>query len=298
MAHNHDSEDWELRLVRKQPNTHRSKSKSTDGLERELLREDGTNRIVGPTESRAVDDDFVYGYPSGGDDPTKSDAAKGSSLSDALVEIGGTIGGTIIVTALLPRVIGWSRTALTSASSKVRQRFNPSFQQHQAAPELEGAPLAASPFEPPSPAPPIVLGPQERSTVETRVPAAAMPLAAPTAATPPLRMSSDEYREWVVEAMKADVYAKRLRQMLSNVVIVDGETPAAIERAIKLMLEGRASSLRSDEQEAVMAYLINPRPEVGVPLPPPGSQVNGKTLGPPQASWVHRPPLHAPPTLD
>jgi hypothetical protein len=59
MARTPDGE-WELRLVRRPPGTHRSKSSDTPGADRDLLRKDGTNELLGPTESVPVSDDDLY----------------------------------------------------------------------------------------------------------------------------------------------------------------------------------------------------------------------------------------------
>lgn len=51
-----NEDEWEYRKVRKPQNTHFGKSTQTPGVERELLYEDGTNKLVGPPESLPVDE--------------------------------------------------------------------------------------------------------------------------------------------------------------------------------------------------------------------------------------------------
>ncbi|TFC87440.1 hypothetical protein [Cryobacterium sp. TMT4-31] len=53
----HDDDEWFPREVRIPKGTHLSDSRDTPGAERNLLREDGTNRLLGPTESREVKSD-------------------------------------------------------------------------------------------------------------------------------------------------------------------------------------------------------------------------------------------------
>lgn len=50
-------DEWEYRKVRKPPNTHFGKSTQTPGVEREILYEDGTNKLKGPPESLPVDEE-------------------------------------------------------------------------------------------------------------------------------------------------------------------------------------------------------------------------------------------------
>ena len=57
-------DEWVRREVRIPKGTHLSKSKDSAGAERDLLREDGTNRLLGPTESRSVEEDDLHrAYP-------------------------------------------------------------------------------------------------------------------------------------------------------------------------------------------------------------------------------------------
>lgn len=62
----HMDDEWELRWVRVPQGTHLSNSRATPGRERDLLREDGTNKTLGPTESIAADEDAFFGVRSHG----------------------------------------------------------------------------------------------------------------------------------------------------------------------------------------------------------------------------------------
>ncbi len=55
-----DEDEWVRREVRIPRGTHLSKSRDSEGAERDLLREDGTNRLLGPTESRSVEEGDLY----------------------------------------------------------------------------------------------------------------------------------------------------------------------------------------------------------------------------------------------
>ena len=46
------NDDEELRWVRRREGTHRSESRATRGYERDLLRDDDTKNLLGPTESQ------------------------------------------------------------------------------------------------------------------------------------------------------------------------------------------------------------------------------------------------------
>ncbi|AQP44935.1 hypothetical protein RPIT_09160 [Tessaracoccus flavus] len=53
------NDDEELRWVRRREGTHRSESRATRGYERDLLRDDDTRNLLGPTESRPADIDEI-----------------------------------------------------------------------------------------------------------------------------------------------------------------------------------------------------------------------------------------------
>lgn len=59
MGRSRVTDEWEPRLVRVPKGAHRSVSHDTPGADRELLREDGTNKLLGPPESIPFD---PYGY--------------------------------------------------------------------------------------------------------------------------------------------------------------------------------------------------------------------------------------------
>lgn len=65
-----DDDEWQLRYVRVPKGTHLSDSRASAGVERDLLREDGTNKLLGPTESVAADSASLYAssgdYAAGG----------------------------------------------------------------------------------------------------------------------------------------------------------------------------------------------------------------------------------------
>jgi hypothetical protein len=74
-------DEWELRETRRPKGTHRSRSSETPGADRELLREDGTNRNLGASESRPVDEEALRRrYQSGPASPASA-AARQRQLS-------------------------------------------------------------------------------------------------------------------------------------------------------------------------------------------------------------------------
>jgi hypothetical protein len=79
------NQDWPLRWVRIPEGTHLSKSKDIPGVERDLLREDGTNKLLGSTESFPADEDTLYRVHSREkDSPRSADARELSPTQQAL----------------------------------------------------------------------------------------------------------------------------------------------------------------------------------------------------------------------
>lgn len=87
-----DEDEWVLREVRVPKGTHLSDSKETPGAERTLLREDGSNKLLGPPEARPVEDaDLLSAYPYTPYSPSEPEdeglTPGQKELADALTEI-------------------------------------------------------------------------------------------------------------------------------------------------------------------------------------------------------------------
>lgn len=122
-------EEWQLRRVRVPKGTHFSGSKDTPGAERELLREDGTNKLLGPPESFPVDEDPMLGvHAYAPDSPRRADARELSpeqrAIVDAIVDGGAWVlryvprdprnsKGTTVLHGRLRRVISSTSTRPT-----------------------------------------------------------------------------------------------------------------------------------------------------------------------------------------
>src|SRR5262245_36864311 len=99
------ADEWQLRRVRVPKGTHFSDSKETPGAERELLREDGTNKLLGPPESFPVDQDAMYGVPAYEPDlPSSAGEPELSPSQQALADAIADLFETVIREAVIPVV--------------------------------------------------------------------------------------------------------------------------------------------------------------------------------------------------
>ncbi|MET8531508.1 hypothetical protein ABZV67_05975 [Streptomyces sp. NPDC005065] len=227
------NQEWHLRFVRIPEGTHLSDSKDTPGIERDLLREDGTNKILGPTESFQADVDALLR-----DHAYKADLLRSAdvrelsptqqALADALAEALEAVVREFVVPVFKEVVAPAIKRKLSGIAKSLRSAIREARGQ---AGTTELAVLTATP--------PADSSKELDAAVEE----------------PTISMSSAEFRERLIAALVAEEFAAKQKRMLSNARIEDGDLPPELKSAIKLVLEGNASLL----DEEMLEFLAGAR---------------------------------------
>ncbi|MEA5456732.1 hypothetical protein SPF06_18570 [Sinomonas sp. JGH33] len=225
------SHDEELRWVRRREGTHRPGSRETPGYDRDLLREDDTENLLGPTESRPADiDEIVRSHaPAVPPRPTAAQELRyqlGDAIMDALrphIERG-------VDVAVDTAVLGVSKL-WKWATSKSGQRKGEEGDENESQPA--SVPLGALHAESTTD---IV---DETDALAVRMPS----------------MTAEQYQAILLSALLADQYAAHLRLVLSNVRVRDDVLPAGLESAIQAALEGPVSSIDKATLASVVELL-------------------------------------------
>ncbi|MFJ5698998.1 hypothetical protein [Arthrobacter sp. NPDC093139] len=235
------NEEWQLRRVRVPKGTHFSESKDTPGAERELLREDGTNKLLGPPESFPVDEAAMFGaHAYAPDSPRSTDTRELSptqqAIADAIVDGGAwvlrEVAAPVFKELVAPAIKRKSSEIAKSLRSAIREASGK-------AGSTELAVLTATPSADPS------------KEVDAAV------------EEPGISMSSAEFRERVIEVLAAERFAEERKRVLVNARIEDDDLPPELKSAIKLVLEGSASLLDEETLAVVVKFLAGARIAVG-----------------------------------
>lgn len=206
---------WELRMVWVPNGAHLSSSAKTPGHQRDLLREDGTNKLMGPTESRRITDDDLAEFGlnrtnfNNGDDEydadREPDSARQKLLQDLaeysvyfICKFGEVVGREYVI----PKVKEYAPAAKQKVRSFVSSLFN------------------------------------KESAVNSNDAAAGTEIDIPK-----ISMSSQQFRELLAKTLIADEIAARMKLQLSNARIDDGQLPLELEDAIHKVLVGDRSSI-------------------------------------------------------
>lgn len=231
------NEEWQLRRVRVPKGTHFSDSKDTPGAERELLREDGTNKLLGPPESFPVDEDAMLGVHEYEPDPPRSTDARELSpaqqaIADALAKALETVTRELVVPAFKDFVA----PAIKRKSSEIAKSLRSAIREARGkAGSTELTVLTVTPPADPS------------KEVDAAV------------EEPGISMNSAEFRECVMEVLAADRFAAQRKRVLANARIEDDDLPSELTSAIKLVLEGNASLLDEETLAVVVKFLAGDR---------------------------------------
>jgi hypothetical protein len=228
-------EDWQLRWVRVPEGTHLSDSKGSAGAERDLLREDRTNKLLGPTESVPADIDEIRGAR--GHEPESPRRARELSpaqraRADTIVDLLEIVIDDVVVPVVREVVVPAIRRKLSEVTKNLRSSTKPS--RGQVAPaQHDGLP--------------------ERPRAE---PSADIDV---VVAKPTIAVSGAEFRARLLEALAAERYAAAQRRMLASARIEDHDVSPELERAIKLVLEGNTEAVDEATLAEVAVFLRGPR---------------------------------------
>ncbi|MDX3375537.1 hypothetical protein ACH475_03630 [Streptomyces globisporus] len=225
--------EWHLRFVRIPEGTHLSDSKDSPGIERDLLREDGTNKLLGPTESFPADVDALLRDRGYNTDALRSADVRELSpaqqaLADAIAEALEAVVREFVVPAFKEVVAPAIKRKLSEITRSLRSAIREARGQ---AGTTELTVLAGTP----------------QSDYSKELDAAVE--------EPTVSMSSAEFRERLIAALVAEEFAATQRRMLSNAYIEDDDLFPEFKSAITLELEGDSSLL----DEEMLEFLAGAR---------------------------------------
>lgn len=253
---NEDEDEWVLREVRVPKGTHLSDSKVTPGAERTLLREDGSNKLLGPPEARPVEDaDLLSAYPytpyspSEPEDEGLTPAQK--ELADALTEIITEVAREIVLPLVRDVLAPALRVKINDLALRIRTK------------SIEVYEKARSGKQVPALTPESETGSSEVATTQDQ---------------PRIAMSVDDFREYFLRAMAAEQFAAQLKQLLLTVRVQDVELSPELQQAIQLALEGNMTALDEDMLVAVVEFLGGTRGTDGQYVLPRLGQTHAQSL--------------------
>ena len=246
MAPGNSEDEWELREVRRPQGTHRSRSTETPGADRELLRENGTNRNLGPSESRAVDEEALRQRYQG------DGVRYGSKVSmpphelttgqRALLEAITVVVREVVVPVLRDVAVPAAKTKLSEMAERRRAK---ALQRGIVDAQSEKADDVE------------VSGQQTKDEVP----------AAPEVevAEPVIEMRRSELSAAQLELRITEEYADRLRWLLAHAVVSEEDSSPELEQTLSAVLEGRADELDEEEEETVAEFISRVNRDHGLP---------------------------------
>ncbi|WP_405472626.1 hypothetical protein [Paenarthrobacter ilicis] len=202
----------------------------TPGAERNLLYEDGTNKLRGPAESFPVDENTLRemlgpvrrkGVNERGVSPAQA------AIVDAVLDIGEAFGKEVLIPYFVEEVKPAIVNRLKKVGDGIRSRSK-----------------RASEFA------------DSSSSVVAKE---AMLEEACDAEIATFSMAADEYRERLLMALAAEVCAAEERKILSNITIHDGHITPDLRRAIRLVLHEDAENVEQAARDAVTLFLLESR---------------------------------------
>jgi len=223
------SNDEELRWVRRQPGTQRPNSRHTPGYERDLLYEEESGELRGPTESRSANiEDIVREHsPITSTAPSLGDLARFHFADIALRSLD----------PYIRRFVDWGVDATVE---KVRDLVSWSM--------LKAAKHSNAGRKP------FADDPATTSDAENEQ-SAGLHDSDETERQDNPEMSGEEYRARLLSALTAERHAEQQKQLLRNVNVSDEALPADVREAIHLALSTPAPALDEDTLALVVSFL-------------------------------------------
>jgi hypothetical protein len=224
-------EEWELRWTRKQKGTHRPGSKATPGVERDLLYENGTNKLLGPTESFPADRSALHRYDDPGDHPPRRELSPfQQAVANALEQVVDKLVWEVVVPHVEEVVIPHVRDVVyPAAKQKVRHGAQRARAWWTKAPDgnAQATPQAPEPSQD-----------LDTATDQSEI-----------------TMTSAEFRRRLAQALIAEQFAATQKQILLQSRIDDHNVPPELASTIKLALEGGVPQLSEIQQEQLLTFL-------------------------------------------
>ncbi|NQD90842.1 hypothetical protein HP499_23950 [Paenarthrobacter sp. CM16] len=206
----HGDEFEELRWQKVPRGTRRSASNGTAGYDRDLLRENGTGNLLGPTESRPASIDDIIG-----------------SRTPAVPTIGQQIAGefvTACIDGIRPHVLRGVNIAVENKLwiPKLTKWIAEKSRQHSAAAGDQS--------------------PSGGTTMENAPAASATEIEADAVEMGRRTVTAEQHQAILLEARRADEYAAQMRNLLSRVSVRDVASAMTIQAT-----EGSTSSINESE---------------------------------------------------
>ena len=236
-----DTSDYrfEERIVRIPVDAHRSKSHKGSGAASDLLRQNGTNKLLGPTESYSIEEARRLGIPTSRPDAPRGSGREGLTPAQQLAaQVLGEVLEAVVVQVVAPAVGRQVRKLAYRTREAIRR------DEHQSR-SVEAA--------------------MEPSRADTTT-----PNLHPSVKTDQVMMSAEEFAHRLREALFADAYAAWQRDQLSNAQIEDGTAPPELQRTLEKLLIDGASAINQSEWDALVQFLECARPPDCPALPTPG----------------------------
>lgn len=228
----------ELRWVRREKGTRRSKSRDTPGYDRELLRDGDTGELRGPSESRPADiNDIVRTY--GPAEPTRSTEVE--TFPEMLARIAiEAVAESIRELASDPDVREAVSLILSEKWSTVKRKSAELWRKHGI--HIQSSRMVnAVPVENTEEAHAVV-GESIMGVTEERA-----------------VMSGEEFRARLRLALAAEEFAADQKRLLASVRIDNDALPQELQDAFQAALEGNLASLDPEVLALVMAFLVDVR---------------------------------------
>lgn len=217
------SPDEELRWVRRREGTRRSGSKETAGYDRDLLRDNGTGNLLGPTESRPANiDEIIRSHTSAL--PSRPTARQ--VILEVIMEAAEPYIRRGVDAAFDAAVRGGSKLWERAVSKRAQGTGEKSHQSSSGSAQKVPVPATAETRD-------------EAGTLEVRK----------------LSVTSEQYQAMHFSALEAEQFAARVRQLLDNVEVRDGAIP--VESGASAALEVTASSLDEATLRCAVAQLLD-----------------------------------------
>lgn len=208
------SQDEELRWVRRREGAHRSSSRATPGYERDLLRQDDSENLLGPTESRPADiDEIVRSHMPPASPRATAGQEFGRQIGDAIMDALAPYIERGVDVAVDQAVIGISKLWRWATSKSTQRKVEGESEVESGDVESEVATRPAV----------VIADVNDESDA----------IASQTQS-----MTAEQYQAILLSALLADQYAARARQMLANVRVHDEVLPVELESAITAALNG------------------------------------------------------------
>lgn len=225
--------EWVLREVRIPKGTHLSNSRANPDSERTLLRENGTNKLLGPTESRPIKSEEILNIdqvePSSSQGYTEESLSPAQqALADTFAEVVDLVAREVVIPLIRDVAAPALKKKLGTLSNDVRTKSLAAYSKVRTATWTR-------------PVRPVGLPPSKEIEAISR--------------EAPLVMSAGDFREHLLRAMAAEQFARQLKESLSNVRIRSEPPNSALERAVQLALEGDFAAFDEETLVILMDFI-------------------------------------------